>query len=419
MKAIVYGINYAPELTGVGRYSGEMATWFAANGHSISVVCAPPYYPQWKVGEKYSATTYRSETIDGVNVLRCPLYVPKTVTTLRRLLHLFSFACSSWLGLLYSALRCRPEILIVVVPTLFCAPGALLIAKLLRIKSVLHIQDYELDAMLGLNMEGGLKSLKRFATALEGWLLQRFDMVSTISYSMMDLALKKGVDKSRLFFFPNWVDTNFVTPAASGKLYREQWHIEANEKVVLYSGNIGNKQGLEIIIEAADSLREDRSIRFVVVGDGAYREELIASAKSKNLSSIEFHPLQPYENLPSLLALADVHLVVQRRGAADVVLPSKLTAILSAGGNAVITADPDTELGKLCARHEGIAVLTEPENAAALVEGIRATLSRIEVQGRINSTARKYAEQFLDRDAILGAVEQRLLIDMRVAESIS
>lgn len=417
MKVIIYGINYAPELTGIGRYSGEMGKQLAASGNTVSVVCASPYYPQWKVAEGYSAKKYQREKIGDVDVLRCPLYVPATVTTLRRLLHLFSFACSSWLGLLYSVLKYRPQIMIVVIPTLFCIPGALLIAKLMRIKAVLHIQDYELDAMLGLNMGGKLSVLGKSAGVIERFLFRRFDMVSTISYSMIELAQNKGVQPSRLFFFPNWVDTSFITPQASGQSYRERWKISDDEKVVLYSGNIGKKQGLEILIDVAERMQADRSLRFVVVGDGAYRDELIAAAKTLGLRNIEFHSLQPYEDLPSLLALADVHLVVQKRGAADVVLPSKLTAILSAGGHAVITADPNTELGKLCALHEGIAVLAEPENAAALVAGINSVLKRSDTQGCYNSIARNYAEKYLNRDAILDAVEGRWLATLNRTEA--
>ena len=418
MKVIVYGINYFPELTGIGRYSGEMGKQFADSGHTVAAVCAPPYYPRWAVSEGYSGKKYQRENIAGVDILRCPLYVPRTVTTLRRLLHLFSFSLSSWWGLLYFGFKQRPDIIIVVIPTLFCIPGALLVAKLFGAKAVLHIQDYELDAMLGLNMGGALGALAKIVGTVERFLLRRFDMVSTISYSMMELAIGKGVAESRLFFFPNWVDTHFITPQADDKLYRQLWEIGDDEEVVLYSGNIGKKQGLDILIDVAELMQNDRSIRFVVVGDGAYREELVAAARYRGLKNIEFHSLQPYESLPALLAMADVHLVVQRRGAADVVLPSKLTAILAAGGHAVITADPDTELGKLCARHEGIAVLVEPENPGCLAAGIATALARSSKPKRCNWVARSYAEQYLNREAILGEAEQRWFAPSRQAKSV-
>lgn len=95
MKILVYGINYSPELTGIGKYTGEMVEWLAAQGHEVRVITAPPYYPQWQVGENYSAWRYKREE-GAATAWRCPLYVPKQPSTLKRLLHLGSFAASSF-----------------------------------------------------------------------------------------------------------------------------------------------------------------------------------------------------------------------------------------------------------------------------------------------------------------------------------
>ena len=110
-----------------------------------------------------------------------------------------------------------------------------------------------------------------------------------------------------------------------------------------------------------------------------------------------FAPLQAYEDLPALLASADVHLVIQKRGAADSVLPSKLTNILAVGGNAIITADPDTTLGRLCDEHPGIAVRVEPESVSALNAGIERVLA-LPVRNRV---ALNYAADFLDKERVL------------------
>ena len=95
MKILVYGINYSPELTGIGKYTGEMVEWMARKGHDVRVITAPPYYPQWKVNGRYSCWRYRREEGDAI-VWRCPLYVPEQPSTLKRLLHLGSFALSSF-----------------------------------------------------------------------------------------------------------------------------------------------------------------------------------------------------------------------------------------------------------------------------------------------------------------------------------
>ncbi len=95
MRILIYGINYAPELTGIGKYTGEMAEWLAKQGHEVRMVTAPPYYPAWRVADGYSRWKYTHERLDGVVVWRCPLYVPANPSGLKRLSHLASFALSS------------------------------------------------------------------------------------------------------------------------------------------------------------------------------------------------------------------------------------------------------------------------------------------------------------------------------------
>ena len=129
------------------------------------------------------------------------------------------------------------------------------------------------------------------------------------------------------------------------------------------------------MIEAAERLQQREELVFLIVGEGVGKRRRVEMAERKALRNVQFAPLQPYEALPVLLASADCHLVIQKRGAADAVLPSKLTNILTAGGNAVITADADTTLGVLCRAHPGIAVRAEPESVSALIEGIERCLT--------------------------------------------
>lgn len=192
MKILVYGINYSPELTGIGKYTGEMVEWLAAQGHEVRVITAPPYYPQWQVGENYSAPALQTRR-GAATAWRCPLYVPKQPSTLKRLLHLGSFAVSSFFPLMAQR-RWKPDRIIGVVPTLFCTPGMRLLAKLSGARTVLHIQDYEVDAMLGLGLAGKGKGGKvaQLATAFERSGLHNVDNVSTISRSMMNKAIEKA-----------------------------------------------------------------------------------------------------------------------------------------------------------------------------------------------------------------------------------
>ena len=218
MKILIYGLNFSPELTGIGKYTGEMAEWLAVQGHEVRVVTAPPYYPQWRVADGY-ANGWRQETVQGSRdkkqqadfaVYRCPLWVPSKLSGVKRLLHLASFAASSLPVLLRQAFW-RPDLVWVAAPAFFCAPGAWLTARLCRARCWLHIQDYEVDAAFDLGLLKG-ERLRRWVTASERWLMQRFDRVSTISKRMVEQALRKRIDPARVVLFPNWVNISGIQP---------------------------------------------------------------------------------------------------------------------------------------------------------------------------------------------------------------
>ena len=398
MKILVYGINYSPELTGIGKYTGEMVEWMAEQGHDVRVITAPPYYPEWQVGARYSGWRYRREQGAAI-VWRCPLYVPTQPSTLKRLIHLGSFALSSFFPLMAQR-RWKPELIIGVVPTLFCTPGMRLLGKLSGARTLLHIQDYEVDAMLGLGMAGKGKGGKvaKLASAFERSGLHNVDYVSTISRSMMNKAQEKGVAAEKVIFFPNWSEVaRFRDVSEHDALaLREQLGLPEDQKIILYSGNIGEKQGLESVVEAAGQL-SNHALTFVIVGQGGGKARLEKMVSERGLTNVKFYPLQPYETLPALLKMGDCHLVVQKRGAADAVLPSKLTNILAVGGNAVITAEADTELGQLCDSYPGIAVCVEPESVEALVNGIEQALAL----PKENIVAREYAGRTLEKENVL------------------
>jgi len=408
VRVLICGINYAPEVTGIGNYTGDMAEWLANQGQDVRVVAAPPYYPGWKVGHGYSSWRYRRERIAGVDVWRCPLYVPAKPSGLKRVLHLASFAISSFPAVLRQVVW-RPHVVMVVAPALFCAPTAAIVARLSGSKAWLHIQDFEIAAALALGIlpEG---YLARMALTLEAWLFRRFDCVSTISLSMLNRLLDKGVVPERAVLFPNWVDCGQIRYDPDGaKSFRDLYGKRDDQLLVLYAGNMGEKQGLEVVIEAAQLLAGRGDIRFLMCGGGSAKAELEHAAHERKLSNIAFLPLQSVDRLPAMLSAADIHLVIQRRDAADLVLPSKIAAILAVGGHALLTADEDTELGRLAVENPGMVTLCEPEDAQALALAIASLAGEgRECVDRRRSAARSYAEQHLAKEQVLSDFLARL-----------
>lgn len=406
MKLLVLSMNFSPELTGIGKYSGEMVQGLAARGHEVRVVCAPPYYPAWKVSEGFSSSRYSVMSPQpGVTIYRCPLWVPAQPKAVRRLLHQASFVLACLPVLLWLALWWRPAVVFAVAPATFCAPAAWLAARLAGARAWLHVQDLELDAAFKLGFLNGPR-LQRACLALERRLLRAFDRVTTISRRMLRQLACKGVELPRTGLLPNWVDLNAVQPMAEAPAaarLRASLGIAAEQKVLLFSGTMNRKQGLDVLVQAAEQLQARADIVFVMCGAGEMRAGLQAAAAK--LPNMRFIDLVPAAELGALLTMADVHLLPQLRNAADLVLPSKLGGMLASGRPVVAAADAGSEIAMIV-QHCGLRV--EPESAAGFVQAITTLCDDDTRRLDLGATARVLAESTLGTVAVLNRLDAEL-----------
>ncbi len=364
-KILIHAINFAPELIGCGKYTTELAQYLSGRGHEVEVVTAPPHYPGWYVRKPYRAYAYASEILDGVRVTRCPMAMKADGSGLWRLLAPMSFAIAAAPMLIWRVLRFRPDVVLCVEPTLFAAPLALLLAKFLGASSVLHVQDLEVDAAFAVGHIDGA-AIKKTGFYFERLLLRGFDRIVTISHKMRAALVDKGLDRAKVAMLRNWVDTNAITPAPkTPNSFRVELGLKSDDFVVLYAGNIGVKQALDVVVDAARLLKDKSDIYFVIAGAGP--EKAALQRASKCLPNVLHLPLQPVERLNELLALADLHVLPQHKGAADLVLPSKLCGMLASGRPVVATADEGTELFDLLT---DVALLTPSGEPRALAEAI-------------------------------------------------
>jgi colanic acid biosynthesis glycosyl transferase WcaI len=404
LRILIYGINFYPELTGIGKYTGEMAFWLSLQGHEVRVVTAPPYYPDWQVSTEYSATRYSRETLsDNLKVWRCPLWVPSRPSGLTRLVHLATFALSS-LPIAFSQIVWRPQVVFLVEPPLFCVPVGRLTAWLAGGQSWLHIQDFEIDAAFELGL---LKSerLRRWVTGLERCLLRSFHRVSTISEKMQKRLRDKGVREEAVISFPNWVDTDDIKPLPVPSRFRQELGVGSDTMVALYSGNMGEKQGLDIVVETARKLQAKDDLLFVMCGDGAARERLQAVAV--DLDNIRWLPLQPVERLNELLNMADIHLLPQRADAADLVMPSKLTGMLASGRPVVATALEGTQVAQVL---DKAGVVVPPGDVDQFAEALVRLTKDPDIRKQMGEVGRRFALENLGRDAVLSIFEKNLKV---------
>lgn len=399
MNILVYGINFYPELTGIGKYTGDMC-FELARKHDVSMISAFPYYPNWKVQAPYSNRWWKKEVIRGVKVIRCPLFVPEKVSSIKRILHECSFLFSSSFALL--SLLFKPiDVVVCIVTPFHLGIPARLFSWFKRVPMVYHIQDLQVNAARDLKMIQNEWLLQKLEKA-ERWILKQTDITATISMGMIAKIKEKGISTDKIVFFPNWVDTQFIHPLSQSESLKQEWGFKNEDCIILYSGNLGEKQGLEMIVDIAYQMRNNLNLHFVIVGNGGMKHRLQATVQEKELNNIHFFPLQPYEKLSALLAIADLHLVLQKRAAADLVLPSKLTSILAVGGCAIVTADEGSTLYDLIDTYQ-MGILVNTDSITALKDGIEKGLS-IDIQF-IKNNARSYAEAYLDKNKILSRFE--------------
>ena len=363
------GINYAPEIIGVGRYAGEIGAYFAARGHQVEVIAAPPHYPSWRVEPPFRAGAYAWERREGVDVLRCPIYATGKARGLARILAPVSFALSSAPAVAWRILRTRPDVVFCTEPTLLSAPVALVFAKLVGARTVLHVQDLEFDAAFAVgHVKAGL--VRRMAQLFERHTRRGFGRVVTISNRMRDKLVAKGVPADRVCVVRNWTDTSAIRPLQGANAFRGELGLSEDEFVALYAGQIGAKQALHQVFAAAEAMVDHPRLRFVIAGDGPLKAELVA--RYGHLPNVRFLPLQPEERLCELLNLADLHVLPQDANAADLVLPSKLAGMLASGRPVLATAATGTELHDVLS---GFALLVPPGDATALVQALRSAAS--------------------------------------------
>ncbi len=409
MRIIIWGINYAPEPTGIAPFNTGMAEWLAGRGHDVEMVTTFPYYPVWRKRPGDEGRLYRTDRLAGVTVRRCWHHVPRRVTAMRRIVHEASFLATSLLRL--ATLR-RPDVLVVVSPPLAAGVPAWVMSRLWRRPFVFHVQDLQPDAAVGLGMlRPG--QFTRLLYALERLAYRKAAAVSGISDGMLAAFREKSVEQSRRVFFPNWVAEVLpgAAPApervAARAAFAARHRIPPGAFLLVYSGNIGMKQGLGVLVEAAAAGTADGPAPcWIVAGDGAGKAELVEAARQAP-GSLTFLPLQPDEAFAEMLIAADACVITQQKGSGQFFFPSKLLTALGRAKPVLAVADRGSELAR-AVEAGGFGLVAEPDDPAGVARAAAAMASageaRLTEWGR-NGLA--WVGRFR-RSTVLGEFEARL-----------
>lgn len=386
MRVIVWGINYAPEFTGIAPHSVALCEFLHAQGHDVEMITSFPYYPTWQKRPEDRGRLYRTDLVNGVRVHRCWHFVPRRVSALKRIIHEGSFVFTSILRALGLA---RPDVYVVVSPPLLLGVAGWLVGKLKRAPFVFHVQDMQPDAAVGLGM---LKAnwFTKALYGLESFAYRHATRVSGITKGMLKSFRTKGVPEAKLIYFPNAIDLKGPPSSPVRGEFRQRHGFAPDEFLAVYAGNLGVKQGLDILLETAPLLR-NRRIRILLCGEGAQREALEARACKMKLPNLSLLPFAG--DYRAMLTDVDVCFITQQAGAGNSFFPSKLLGLLAASKPVVTVAAPECELALSLAEGK-FGVNVPPGRAQELANLLDALASDPQRLAEFGAAGRCYVEQF-------------------------
>jgi colanic acid biosynthesis glycosyl transferase WcaI len=412
MRILVLSINYWPEETGIGPLTTWRCEYLASRGHDVTVCTTFPYYPQWRVDDRFRGGLWRREIHQGVTILRSWAWIPAQVSSLKRVLFEASFLASN----VVRAISVRkPELLLVESPPLGLALTAMLLGRVWRIPFVYDVMDLQPDAAAELGMLrsgtllGALYWLERLAYKHAG-------LVSTLTEGMRQRIIAKAIPADKVTLFGARADQDLfhLRRGVDGQDFRRSHGLEG-KFIVAHAGNMGVKQGLDVILRAAELSRSRPDIAYLLVGDGSMRRELETRAAAKNLANVKFLPLQPRAQFLQMLAAADVSLITQQRSVADIVFPSKTATLMTAGCPIIASVNPSSEVARIL-QQSVAGLVVAPEEPTSLVSAIASLEGDSRRLMGMSEAGRCYAREHWDEGRTLPKMESEML---RVADRSS
>jgi glycosyltransferase involved in cell wall biosynthesis len=410
--ALLVGINYAPEPTGIAPYTTGMAEHLAEHARTVTVLTGMPHYPTWRLESQYRwrlrcrQVAVQAEddfndvagltTEPGLLIRRLRHYVPARQSALTRAGYELTFM----LNALATRVQHRPDVVIAVTPSLGGAVAGARLAQRYNSKLLVVVQDLMAKAASQSGISGGGRATAATG-AIERYALGRADRVAVVSDAFRGQLHEYGVPDEKIRVLPNW------THIASSELDRQEarqalgWPL--HPFTVVHTGNIGLKQDLGNLVETARLCRDEPDLRFVIVGEGSQRSAI--ETQAAGLPNLEFIDPLDGEKYPQALAAADLLVVNERPGVGDMSLPSKLTSYLTAGRAVLAAVAPDGATAQELRRTAGAASVVKPGYAPVLAEEVlrlREDPARCLQMGRLG---RQYADDALGRDAAAGRLD--------------
>jgi colanic acid biosynthesis glycosyl transferase WcaI len=401
MNLLVLCPHYAPDVAPTGEVMTAIVEALAARGHRLHVVTSLPWYRLHDVEPEWRGRPWRTETTHWGRITRLHPFPTDKSNIVARALGFAGFTGAATLAALGS--RGRADAVMVMSPPLPLGVSGWLAAARRGVPFVFNIQDVFPDVAVELGVITN-PTVIAVASWLERFLYRRADAVTVLSEDLRDnLAAKlAGHDPGRVRVIPNFVDTERIAPGERTTSYRRQYDL-GDRTVVMYAGNVGMSQSLDLLVDAAKRRVGRDDVVFVINGGGSAQPELMAAGAG--LANLRFVEMQPRERLAEVLASADLHVIPLRRGLARSSVPSKLYSILAAGRPVLASVDPDTEVERTIGR-AGAGLSVPPEDPDAFDAALDELLDDPAGRAEMGESGRRFVEAWVSPAAVGEAYER-------------
>ena len=394
MKLLILTQYYPPETGAPQNRLHELAVRLMNKGLDVHVLTALPNYPKMEIFSNYREGKNRNETIEGIKVFRSWIKVSKSKKITARLMNYFSFVFSSYF-------RGRKlgsyDYLMVESPPLFLGYSAIALSKKMNAKLIFNVSDLWPESAEKLNIVKNRVFLK-MAYRLEYKCYNKAFLITGQTQGIVK-DISSRFSHKKVHWLPNGVDTNYYKPNIKTSNFRKQNNFKQEDIIFLYAGIIGHAQGLELLLKAAQKTKNDLNIKFVILGDGPVKEDLLDIKEELNLFNVFFFESVPKTEMPNIISETDVAFVPLKK--LDLFLgaiPSKIFENLAM--NKPVLLGVDGEAKELFINQGGAGWFYEPEDLEDLVnkiQQIKNNPEQIIIRGR---KGREYVKNNFERDGI-------------------
>jgi colanic acid biosynthesis glycosyl transferase WcaI len=386
MRILVITPYYLPDLGPSAPLFTMLSEGLVKHGHDVIVVTTVPHYPSGKVDASFQGKWIYRSLERGVKISR--VWLP-SVNRSKYAFRLLQFLCYQ-IGAVRAEFNQKYDVVITANPALWTWLPFFYYVCLRNKPSVFSVHDVYPDVGVTLGVFHN-RFVIVIVAGLERYCLKHSRIVRILSESFRIGLRNLGTPESKMALVYDWVDTELIRPLSRDNQFAQTYGLE-DRFVVLYAGNIGLSQGLEIVLAAAEQLSVKPDVQFLFVGDGPGREQLIRQVALCKLTNVQFVPFQSRNNLPEVLGSADVSLVVLRKGIGSGSLPSKTFSILASGRPIIASVDKHSETWDLIQKAQA-GLCIEPENPLELVRAILKLKNDRDLRERLGQNGRIWAEK--------------------------